>query len=1131
MNIEMFLASEWCERVMLTLASFLWQGALLGVLAALAMFLLRRRSARLRYGVMVGALLLMAACPVLTYVAVSHVPEPVAWALPDTSSNTLNMPIESANTSEVKTAEAAPAPASPITPVDVPEMPSAAAPAQARGPEQPWATTEQMVFLAYAAGVAAMLLRLGMGVLGGKRLRRRSRPVEESILLTTLAHSAQVLGMRVAPALAYCQHVAVPTVVGIVRPMILLPVSFASGLTPQQIEFLLLHELAHIRRFDHLVNIAQRLIEAFLFFHPAVWYVSRRIRFERELCCDDLVVKQGGEARAYAESLIAAATLACQGKMAPASLAALSATDNPSQLRRRVQRLLGANESRVRLVHGGWTISALMLVVAAIAVAQVNAPATKEQTPQVEPATIAPDESAQVEPVQVPDVQPSKADAVPAQTPPPVSAGTPAGKSAEDVGKLLKQAKDKDWWLRKLAIKQMVEAGGGDFYQNAIIEALTDEDDRVKAAAATALGELRDPEAVNHLVAALKNKSPVKEAAAEALTKFPQDKVLPILRIAAADEDYSVYSGSIEALQRIDNPETIPLLVSLLPNMAPHGASTTNALRTAFGKKDAAQVLAALSEASRDASKDMRVGVAQLLRPASTERGVKEEQPAGDLCRSGEAVTILNVLATDSERDVRAAAVYALGDILSYRTQYSKQPVDPVIPGLVTALRDSNSWIAAAAAGSLMQVSWQPPTPEDRAYYYIAQGNTAEAAALGAVALKPLKDALSSETEPVLQDKRSPVQPSLRPPRIQRTVPGSSDWKAMAVEALGDVNDEGAVPVLLEWLRSSDINIAATAARALGKRKEPRAVEPIMELAKHPDAEYRYAAVSALEQIGDARAVPTLISALSDPDGSVRNRAADALGEFGDKHATAELVRVALNDTGQDTRYSALKSLGKLKDPAAVEPLAKAMKALSGSSHKDDGNLARRICIALGEVGGPEACDALLSLLPEWREVEALIAALGRTQDPRAVGPIASLLMEHVANEKWDGVEASLNALASTGLPQAMKGIGDFVIVMVRKVPGYAKKGLQLLETMPQPEAGNVIYDLISGELADTDLRLEGAFILARLGDERARSILDEAKDDPKVRSKVSEALKALDAAKGAKSGGATPEPVPDAAP
>src|SRR5262249_17738290 len=94
-----------------------------------------------------------------------------------------------------------------------------------------------------------------------------------------------------------------PSVVGWLRPVVLLPSATLLGLTPEQLEAVLAHELAHVRRHDYLVNLAQSLVETVLFYHPAVWWVSSRIRHERELCCDDLAVRSCGDALCYARAL------------------------------------------------------------------------------------------------------------------------------------------------------------------------------------------------------------------------------------------------------------------------------------------------------------------------------------------------------------------------------------------------------------------------------------------------------------------------------------------------------------------------------------------------------------------------------------------------------------------------------------------------------------------------------------------------------------------------------------------------------------------------------------------------------------------------------------------------------------
>src|SRR5439155_4572640 len=98
--------------------------------------------------------------------------------------------------------------------------------------------------------------------------------------------------------------VHVPTAVGIYRPAILLPASVFTGLPTRGLEALIAHELAHVRRHDYLVNLLQAVAETLLFYHPAVWWVSGRIRAEREHCCDDLAISATGDARSYARALV-----------------------------------------------------------------------------------------------------------------------------------------------------------------------------------------------------------------------------------------------------------------------------------------------------------------------------------------------------------------------------------------------------------------------------------------------------------------------------------------------------------------------------------------------------------------------------------------------------------------------------------------------------------------------------------------------------------------------------------------------------------------------------------------------------------------------------------------------------------
>jgi beta-lactamase regulating signal transducer with metallopeptidase domain len=127
-----------------------------------------------------------------------------------------------------------------------------------------------------------------------------------------------------------------PSVIGWLRPVILLPSATLLGLTPLQLEAVLAHELAHIRRHDYLVNLFQSVVEILLFYHPAVWWVSNVMRRERELCCDDLAVAMSGDAVAYARALT---VLERQRLAAPRPEPALAAAGG--WLKLRVRRLVG----------------------------------------------------------------------------------------------------------------------------------------------------------------------------------------------------------------------------------------------------------------------------------------------------------------------------------------------------------------------------------------------------------------------------------------------------------------------------------------------------------------------------------------------------------------------------------------------------------------------------------------------------------------------------------------------------------------------------------------------------------------------------------------------------------------------
>ena len=170
--------------------------------------------------------------------------------------------------------------------------------------------------------------------------------------------------------------------VGWLRPVVLMPASALIGLGADQIEALLAHELAHIRRNDYLVNLFQTAAETLFFFHPAIWWLNGRIREERENCCDDLAVEVCGNRRAYARALTDLEQL--RGTAPRFAMAA-----GGGSLLRRVERLLNITQRPVSTPIG-WPASAGIAATLLFAVLAANAVAQSPAAPPVPPAPPAP---------------------------------------------------------------------------------------------------------------------------------------------------------------------------------------------------------------------------------------------------------------------------------------------------------------------------------------------------------------------------------------------------------------------------------------------------------------------------------------------------------------------------------------------------------------------------------------------------------------------------------------------------------------------------------------------------------------------------------------------------------------------
>jgi TRAP-type C4-dicarboxylate transport system substrate-binding protein/beta-lactamase regulating signal transducer with metallopeptidase domain len=277
-----------------TLLHFLWQGTLIALILAVLVWLLRNRHPSLRYGLSCVSLAVMLACPIVTYLVLDSrksAKPSVETQLPPQPD--VAQPVLVADNAAVQ------------PPVNTVVF----APEGGTGTKQSWLERNLKPWLPYLVvfwgiGVLVLSIRLLGGLWVLRKLRTRLTKPVSTMLMAQLNSVAERLGLARTVQLRESLAVTVPLVVGWLKPMILLPSSVMSGLSVKQLEMILAHELAHIRRHDYLVNLLQSVIETLLFYHPAVWWVSGKIRHERELCCDDLAIKVcGGDKQSYAQAL------------------------------------------------------------------------------------------------------------------------------------------------------------------------------------------------------------------------------------------------------------------------------------------------------------------------------------------------------------------------------------------------------------------------------------------------------------------------------------------------------------------------------------------------------------------------------------------------------------------------------------------------------------------------------------------------------------------------------------------------------------------------------------------------------------------------------------------------------------
>jgi peptide/nickel transport system substrate-binding protein len=362
--VEGLLATPVVETLGRVLLHSLWQGTAVALGLAVLLWLCKELGSAARYNLSVAALVLCVVLPVLSH---EHFSSRVMAAQPTLQNTTPTTPLALPEPSSVTLTSTLTEGHSSLKAVTSTTYPSARGLRQWKNsiePFLPWAVVVWLI------GVIALSLRLLTGLRLLSKLRSSFTSPAPAFLTDAASHLARRMHLHGKIELRVSRVVTVPMVVGYLKPIILIPACVLSGLNIRQLEMIVAHELAHLKRYDHLVNLLQNITEVLFFFNPAIWWISSQIRHERECCCDLLAVEVcGGDKLFYARTL---ATLNTTRSLKTLALAA-----DGGSLLKRIFRLTGQplnptqTSNPVQWLSGVALIS-LSIFIASVAMAQTQ---------------------------------------------------------------------------------------------------------------------------------------------------------------------------------------------------------------------------------------------------------------------------------------------------------------------------------------------------------------------------------------------------------------------------------------------------------------------------------------------------------------------------------------------------------------------------------------------------------------------------------------------------------------------------------------------------------------------------------------------------------------------------------------
>jgi HEAT repeat protein/beta-lactamase regulating signal transducer with metallopeptidase domain len=979
------------------LVHFLWQGAALAILLGVALALIRPTAARTRYTVSIVTLAAMLVVPVATTLRLYEPMVPAA--LPERSAS-----LSSAGS-------VAPAPTAPTAAVrSLPQsdpQPVQFTPLRHRlEPVLPW------LVVVWVLGVLILSVRLGYGWMAARRLRTHGTRDVSASLQQVLARLAARLRVHRPVRLLESLLVEVPAVIGWLHPVVLVPASALTGLTPQQLEVLLAHELAHVRRYDYLVNVIQCVIETLLFYHPAVWWVSRRIREEREHCCDDLVVQVCGDPHLYATALVGMEQI-----RATTPRLALAATGGAGggSLLKRVRRLIVPATARTEYfprwaagIAGMLAVTVALLTTGSDRLSGEPARGVAADTTRMTPDTV----------LRYPDAsQPLAQRWDWART-----QARQLNRRMYWVGYTIKRP---SWLEQSVYVDRGMEVTGqnitmsgrmfGDFqgftFRGVRLSPLTGSNDSDDIAILFGFKiDQSGKAALSHVhVASFYLPMDFHGRTLFWLSDATDAQSLPIVEaLFAATPQPELREDVVSAIGiHGSSDQVVPILLRLLTSREPTAVRSQAAEWLGFHPTPAAVV--ALSAAARnDQAGDVRRQAAEALGdnplPAATESTIAVAKTAGDADARRQAVealgqkdndralaTLVAIAQSDRDEDVQREAVETLGhmpngrglnavrdiarshprpDVRSAAVETLGENLEPAEASTLLqdiATSDHNADVRRQAIETLGE---RAPTAETVHFLTTLASNAQEDIARQAI-----------ETLGGIGDLGMPAVIE-----IARTHPNAA-VRREAVETIGDnAAPAQALDILAQIARrDEDSDVQRSAVEALGNLHDDRAYGLLVEFARtHPVGDVRRAAIETLGESGHTDSVIAILGgvarAADDPD--VARAALETLGEMHDARANAVVARVARGNGDPEVRRAAIETYG---ESAPRDSTLALLKSILASDAPED--VYSTVLEALEEMKDGAGIPALIDAARTHpnRDVRAdALRRLADSDDPRA---------------------------------------------------------------------------------------------------------------------------------------------------